>query len=72
VQDQILREEHERWGLPFAAFDPRITNAEESEYTEADCITLPSHFTYRSFLSQGFTPEKLRLLNYGVDLIPDF
>ena len=68
VQEQILREEHERWGLPFAGFDPRITNAEESEYAEADCITLPSQFTYRSFLSQGFTPEKLRLLNYGVDL----
>jgi alpha-maltose-1-phosphate synthase len=64
----VLREEHERWGLPFSGFDPRITNAEESEYAEADCITLPSHFTYRSFLSQGFTPEKLRLLNYGVDL----
>jgi alpha-maltose-1-phosphate synthase len=68
VQEQILREEHERWGLPFAGFDPRITNAEESEYAEADWITLPSLFTHRSFLNQGFTPEKLRLLNYGVDL----
>jgi starch synthase len=68
VQKQILRDEHKRWGLPFAGFDPRITNAEESEYAEADCITLPSQFTYRSFLSQGLPSEKLRLLNYGVDL----
>ncbi len=68
VQEQILREEHERWGLPYAGMDPRNVHAEESEYAEADCITLPSQFTYRSFLSQGFKPGKLRLLNYGVDL----
>jgi starch synthase len=68
VQDQILREEHALWGLPYAGIDPRIIGAEEAEYAEADCITVPSQFAYRSFLSQGVTPEKLRLLSYGVDL----
>lgn len=68
VQDQILREEHERWGVPYAGIDPRNVHAEESEYAEADCITVPSLFTYRSFLSRGVMPEKLRLLNYGVEL----
>ena len=67
TQEQILREEHERWGLPFS-FDPRVIDAEEAEYREADCITVPSQFSYRSFLSQGISPEKLRLLPYGVDL----
>lgn len=68
VQDQIEREEHERWGLPYAGIDPRIVDAEEAEYAEADCVTVPSHFAYRSFLSQGIAPEKLRHLPYGVDL----
>jgi alpha-maltose-1-phosphate synthase len=30
-----------------------MMDAEESEYAEADCITVPSHFANRSFLSQG-------------------
>jgi alpha-maltose-1-phosphate synthase len=68
VQDQILREEYARWEQPYAAVDPRMMDAEESEYAEADFITVPSQFTYRSFLSQGVAPEKLRLLSYGVDL----
>ncbi|HUI20798.1 MAG TPA: glycosyltransferase family 4 protein [Methylocella sp.] len=68
AQDEILREEHERWGLPYPGIDPRIIDAEESEYAEADCITVPSHFAYRSFLSQRIAPEKLRLLPYGVNL----
>jgi alpha-maltose-1-phosphate synthase len=29
---------------------------------------VPSQFAYRSFLSQGVAPDKLRLLPYGVDL----
>lgn len=68
AQDQIMQEEHDRWGLPYARIDPRVMDTEESEYAEADAITIPSHFAYRSFLSQGVAPEKLRLLSYGVDL----
>lgn len=48
--------------------DPRIIEAEEAEYAQADCIIVPSQFAYRSFLSQGVAPDKLRLLPYGVDL----
>jgi len=68
TQDQLLREEHERWGVPYDGIDPRVIDAEEAEYAEADRVTVPSHFAYRSFLSQGLTPEKLRLLPYGVNL----
>ncbi len=53
-----MREEHARWGLPYAGIDPRMMDAEESEYAKADCITVPSHFANRSFLSQGVAPEK--------------
>ena len=67
-QDQILREEHERWSLPYAGIDPRIIAREEAEYAQADAILVPSRFVQRSFVAQGVAPEKLRLAPYGVDL----
>ncbi len=68
AQDQILHEERELWGLPPARIPPRAIDIEESEYAEADRITVPSRFVYRTFLSQGVAPEKLRVLPYGVNL----
>lgn len=68
VQDQLLKEEHARWGVPFAGIDPRIVDREEAEYSEADCITVPSAFNVDSFLSRGVPAEKLRRLPYGVDV----
>jgi glycosyltransferase involved in cell wall biosynthesis len=68
VQDHLLREEHEHWGLPFAGIDPRVIVREETEYAGADCITVPSGFAMRSFQSQGIPASKLRRLPYGVDL----
>jgi alpha-maltose-1-phosphate synthase len=68
VQDTLLREEHQIWGMPYAGIDPRTIAREEAEYAEADCVTIPSTFAYRSFVDQGVAPEKLRLLPYGVNL----
>ena len=68
VQDCLLREEHALWDIPFAGIDPRTINREEAEYAEADLITLPSIFAYRSFIEQGIPAEKLRLLPYGVNV----
>ena len=68
VQDRWLREEHERWGVPYAGIDPRVISREEAEYAEADCITVPSTFALNSFIGQGFPASKLHRLPYGVDL----
>jgi alpha-maltose-1-phosphate synthase len=68
VQDQLLREEHALWNMYFAGIDPRAIAREEAEYAEADCITVPSIFAYRSFVEQGIPTEKLRLLPYGVNV----
>jgi starch synthase len=68
VQDRLLREEHGRWGVPFSGIDPRAIAREEAEYDEADRITVPSVFSYRSFVEQGVPSEKLCLLPYGVDV----
>lgn len=68
AQDDLLREEHALWNLPFVGIDPRTIAREESEYEEADSITVPSTFVYRSFVEQGIPTNKLRLLPYGVNL----
>ena len=68
VQDDLLREEHTLWKMPYFGIDPRTIAREELEYEEADCITVPSTFVYRSFVEQGVLENKLRLLPYGVNL----
>lgn len=68
VQDQLLREEHDHWDMPFPGIDPRTIAREEAEYAEADRITVPSTFAYRSFIEHGIPAEKLRLLAYGVNV----
>ncbi len=68
AQDELLREEFARWGARFQGVDPRMVDQEEAEYAAADRITVPSDFVYRTFLSQGVAPEKLRKLPYGVNL----
>ncbi|WP_041368038.1 glycosyltransferase family 4 protein [Methylocella silvestris] len=68
AQDQILTEEFGRWGFPSHPVDARVIAAEEAEYEEADLITVPSSFVYRTFLSQGVPAQKLRKLSYGVNL----
>ena len=68
VQDTLLREEHDKWGVPYSGIDPRTIAREESEYAEADLITVPSIFAYRSFAEQGIAAKKLRLLPYGVNV----
>ena len=68
IQDQLLREEHYLWGLPFSGIDQRTIAREEAEYEEADLITVPSSFSFRSFVEQGIPAQKLRLLPYGVNI----
>ena len=68
VQDRLLREEHALWDQPYEGIDARAIAQEESEYAQADCITVPSRFVLRSFLEQGIPESKMRLLSYGVNL----
>ena len=67
-QEKILTEEYQRHGLCFTEMDARVITAELKEYELADVITVPSQFTYDSFIQYGISKEKLRLVPYGVDL----
>jgi starch synthase len=67
-QDELGHEESRIWGIPQRRVDPLIIEREEAEYAEADCITVPSTFSLKSFVAQGVSPGKLRRLSYGVNL----
>jgi len=67
-QDEILREEYFKLGMPYRPIDPRVTERELIEYKECDIIFVPSRFVQRSFIDKGVAEEKLRVVSYGVDL----
>jgi len=68
TQDRILREEYDRWSMPFDGIDERIIEQEEAEYDQADAVAVPSHFVVRSFVEQGVPAHKVHRLPLGVDL----
>ncbi len=67
-QDDILREEYFKLGIPYRPIDSRIIERELTEYEECDVIFVPSRFVQRSFIDKGIAEEKLRVVSYGVDL----
>jgi glycosyltransferase involved in cell wall biosynthesis len=67
-QDEILAEEHARWGIPYRPIDRRIVERELQEYEFCDWIFVPSSFAYRSFVQKGVPEAKLVKIPYGVDL----
>lgn len=67
-QSRLLREEHQRLGLPWEATHPRIEAMELREYTLCHTVAVPSLFVERTFLERGFPPERLFRNPLGVDL----
>jgi glycosyltransferase involved in cell wall biosynthesis len=66
--DETMREEYDRWDIPYSGIDARVIDREEAEYALADRITVPSGFVFDSFIRKGIPKEKLRVAPYGVDL----
>ena len=65
-QDDVLREEHEYWGVPYVPIDETTVWRELQEYEEADKIVVPSSFAYDSFVEYGVPAEKVVKIPYGV------
>lgn len=65
-QQQILLEEFRRWNVP----TPRSggLEREESEYENADAITVLSEFARRSFIECGVPAERIHKMILGVQL----
>lgn len=68
TQDNILREEHARWGITYPGIDKKIISRELEEYESADLITVPSQFSKNSFVTQGIPDHRVAVVPYGVDL----
>nr|WP_236657033.1 glycosyltransferase family 4 protein [Acidisarcina polymorpha] len=66
--NDILKEEYQRWGVPFQAVDARVMEREEAEYAQADAISVPSNFARRTFLERGVPGVKVVQIPYGVRL----
>jgi glycosyltransferase involved in cell wall biosynthesis len=67
-QQEILREEFERWGVLYPRFDNRIVERELAEYELCDIISVPSEVALRSFLEHKVSAQKLRKNPFGVNL----
>ncbi len=68
TQADILLEEEQRTGHPLDRPSPWMVAREEREYQLADRIVTLSQFAYRSFIDQGISSHKLRLLPLGVNI----
>lgn len=67
-QDELMREEHARWGIPYSGTDLRLIEKEIAEYAECDHVTVQSTFAWQTFVERGVPTEKLIKLPLGVDL----
>jgi len=70
VQEEIMREEHRRLGLPFQRFHPREVARRVEEYRVADAILCPSSFVKKSFEQQGIPGDRVFIVPYGISLQP--
>jgi glycosyltransferase involved in cell wall biosynthesis len=67
-QEEIMREEHRRLGLPPPRFHSRETARRVEEYAVADAVLCPSGFVKESFLRRGFSAERIFVVPYGMSL----
>jgi len=65
TQNQLLTDEYGRYGAQWCAIDARSIAKEESEYEQADWISIPSQFCYASFVEMGVPAAKLLKIPYG-------
>ncbi|HEU6449333.1 MAG TPA: glycosyltransferase family 4 protein [Verrucomicrobiae bacterium] len=68
----VVNRECERIGVPLPAghehaWNRKILSKEEQEYRQTFRLLCPSDFVVKSFLAQGFAPEKLVRHIYGFD-----
>jgi glycosyltransferase involved in cell wall biosynthesis len=69
---EVVRAECERIGVPLPAdhehaFNADVLRREEEEFALADRLLCPSDFVVRTFLDEGFAPERLARHQYGYD-----
>ena len=67
-QKEILEEEYNKYDIGVEPVDEQVAQKELDEYKEADFISIPSTFVWKTFIEKGIKKEKLIHVPYGVDL----
>jgi glycosyltransferase involved in cell wall biosynthesis len=69
VEQRLLEEESELWGLPRPNDIPSwLIDREDEEFQTADSVVVQSWASWNSLVQEGVSPEKLFLNPLGVDL----
>lgn len=66
-QNKLLKEEYQRFNKNFSISKKTINN-ELKNYADADYISIPSKFSYKSFISHNISKTKLIVNPYGSDI----
>ncbi|WP_322507658.1 glycosyltransferase family 4 protein [Anaerolinea sp.] len=67
-QEETLRLEYDRLGLPYCSLRALYRDRLLAEYDTADFLIVPSSFVAESMMRSGIPPQKIILLPYGVTL----
>jgi starch synthase len=67
-QHRLLSEEYQIWKQRYPIEEIADLPGEERCYQQADAIVVPSQVARRSFLEEGYAPEKVHVIPYGVRL----
>ncbi|GAB4403120.1 MAG: glycosyltransferase family 4 protein [Anaerolineales bacterium] len=67
-QEETLRREYDRLGLPYRSLRALYRDRLLAEYDVADFLIVPSSFVAESMMCSGIHPRKIILLPYGVNL----
>ncbi|MEP0805757.1 MAG: glycosyltransferase family 4 protein [Chloroflexota bacterium] len=67
-QEETLRREYDRLGLPYRSLRALYRDRLLAEYEVADFLIVPSPFVAESMTCSGIPPQKIILLPYGVTL----
>jgi glycosyltransferase involved in cell wall biosynthesis len=65
VHHRLLSEEYARYGLRFSEVNRLLFRKHEQEYAEADAISVPSDFVWRTMVEQGVPEARLRRVHLG-------
>ena len=68
IQQRLLTEEYEKYGLKFSLMNQRLIQRHVKEYEEADFVMVPSRFAYDSMIEERVPEQKLLRVTYGVDI----
>lgn len=68
TQSELLKEEYSKFNISYEPVDKKTIQRCLKEYEEADFIFVPSQFVLESFIKNGYSEKKIKMIPFGVDL----